>query len=513
MEAGPGAFPYRVGVSRNLSVQELYGAAQARKEGIPIGRQGPLLVHTAPYTGRSPQDRYIVREPSCQKQIRWGTDNQPVEPEVYRKLKAHLLQYLQNQEPFVLDCQVGRPGNHVLPLQVITEKAWQNLFARNLFIPRPNCPPPKEASPPFTLVGAPGCKPPRGLLRSDADAFILIHLAERTVLIGGTAYAGEIKKSAFSILNYLLPLEGILPMHCSANRGPDGTTTLFFGLSGTGKTTLSNDPDRLLIGDDEHGWSDRGIFNFEGGCYAKVIRLSQQAEPQIYDCVHRYGTVLENVVYDPETGRLDLDDDTITENTRAGYPLTHLKGIVPEGTGSHPTHLVMLTCDAFGVMPPISRLTVDQAVEHFLAGYTAKVAGTERNAGTEPTATFSTCFGGPFMTHKAEVYARLFSERIRRHQTRCWLVNTGWTGGPFGVGHRIPLAQTRAMIRSALGGELEKVPYHREGIFGLEIPERCPGVPQEILSPKKTWKDPAAYERKARELAERFKVNARQYGL
>jgi phosphoenolpyruvate carboxykinase (ATP) len=364
--------------------------------------------------------------------------------------------------------------------------------------------------PEFTIISVPGfhAEPERDGTRS--GTFIIVHFGKKTVIIGGTAYAGEIKKSVFTILNYTLPLRSVLSMHCSANISNEGDTALFFGLSGTGKTTLSTDPERRMIGDDEHGWTDRGVFNFEGGCYAKVIRLSREGEPQIYACTRKFGTILENVSIDATTRRINLDDDSLTENTRAAYPLTHLDNIEPSGMGGHPRNIFMLTCDAFGVLPPVARLSPDQAAYHFLAGYTAKVAGTERGI-TEPKTTFSPCFGAPFMSLHPSVYAKMLAENIARHQARCWLVNTGWTGGPYGVGSRMKLAHTRAMIRAALSGALGNVATVADPVFDLRIPRECPGVPAELLQPENTWKDKNAYRTQAHNLAERFLKNFERF--
>ncbi len=365
--------------------------------------------------------------------------------------------------------------------------------------------------PEFAVINLPRFHAIPELDGTNSEAFILVNFGKKLVLIGGTSYAGEIKKSVFTILNYVLPLSQVLSMHCSANVGPDGDVAIFFGLSGTGKTTLSADPERKLIGDDEHGWSDHGVFNFEGGCYAKVIRLSSEAEPQIYACTRRFGTILENVAVDMETRRLDLDDASLTENTRAAYPITHIENSIRSGTGGHPKNIIMLTADAFGVMPPIAKLTPEQAMYHFLSGYTAKVAGTEKGLGKEPEATFSTCFGAPFMALHPSVYAKMLGEKIAKHGVTCWLVNTGWSGGPYGVGKRMKIGYTRAMVSAALRGALSQVPTEPDPIFGVHIPLSCDGVPSEILKPWNTWEDPKAHGEKARELAARFKKNFDQF--
>jgi phosphoenolpyruvate carboxykinase (ATP) len=396
-------------------------------------------------------------------------------------------------------------------VRVITSTAWQNLFARNIFLVPVGPGEPHHVGPDFTIIAAPGFHAVPELDGTNSEAFILVNFGKKLVLIGGTSYAGEIKKSVFTILNYYLPQKEVLSMHCSANEGSKGDTALLFGLSGTGKTSLSTDPERKLIGDDEHGWSHDGIFNFEGGCYAKVIRLSLKAEPEIYECTRKFGTILENVGMDLTSRRLDLDDASLTENTRAAYPITHLRNIVRSGVGRHPSHIFMLACDAFGVLPPIARLTPEQAAYHFLSGYTAKVAGTERGLGREPQVTFSTCFGAPFLPRPPAVYAHLFRDKVNQYKPTCWLVNTGWTGGPFGLGHRIEIAYSRALLRAAMNGDLDQVETYQEPFFGLTVPSRCPGVPEEILYPQKTWADGGSYEKVARDLAGRFRENFTKY--
>jgi phosphoenolpyruvate carboxykinase (ATP) len=392
---------------------------------------------------------------------------------------------------------------------VITDYVWHNLFAKNLLIQPPE--PVVHTSPEtFTIIDAPRFHATPELDGTNSEVFIAVNFAKRLVIIGGTSYAGEIKKSVFTILNYLLPGKGVMPMHCSANVGASGDVALFFGLSGTGKTTLSADPERALIGDDEHGWSDRGVFNFEGGCYAKVIRLSSEAEPDIYQTTRMFGTVLENVTLHYDSRSIDLDDASLTENTRAAYPLSHIRNHVPSGVAGHPNNIIMLTADAFGVLPPIARLTPGQAMYHFLSGYTAKVAGTEKGV-TEPQTTFSTCFGAPFMPLAPTVYATLLGEKIARHKSACWLINTGWSGGPYGVGSRMKIAHTRAMVRAALTGALAHTPFVQDPVFGLHVPTSCPGVPDEVLNPRNTWKDKAAYDERAKELAGKFKKNFEQF--
>jgi len=488
----------------NLTTAALYEAVIQRQEGL-IAHLGPLVVNTGKYTGRSPQDKFVVREASSEANIWWGTVNRPLSEAHFDALHQRLLAELAGQELFVQDCWAGADPRYRLPLRVITTYAWHSLFARNLFL-RATPDELRQHRPDFTIIDVPRFTaiPERDGTRS--STVIAINFAKRLVLIGGTEYAGEIKKSVFTILNYLLPLRGVLPMHCSANVGQRGDVAIFFGLSGTGKTTLSADPERTLIGDDEHGWTDEGIFNFEGGCYAKVINLSREAEPAIYSTTRRFGTVLENVVIDPATRRLDLADDRLTENTRAAYPLGYIPNASPVGQTGHPRTIIFLAADAFGVLPPISRLTPAQAMYHFLSGYTARVAGTERGV-TEPQATFSTCFGAPFLPLRPTVYADLLGEKIERHGVQVWLVNTGWTGGPYGVGHRMPIAHTRAMIAAALNGDLAGAPMRADPIFGVQVPLTCPSVPAAVLDPRSTWADPAAYDAQARKLAAMFARN------
>jgi phosphoenolpyruvate carboxykinase (ATP) len=419
-----------------------------------------------------------------------------------------LLASLAGKELFVLDCYAGADPAYRLRVRVINELAWHNLFCRNLFIDDPRAA--SDGDPQFTIIDSPSFKADPARHGTNSEVFIVVNFAKKLVLIGGTSYAGEMKKSIFGVLNYVLPMQDVLSMHCSANIGASGDTALFFGLSGTGKTTLSNTPDRLLIGDDEHGWSDHGVFNFEGGCYAKTIRLSSEAEPQIYATTRRFGTVLENVVADPETRALNLDDDRFTENTRAAYPISFIDNAVPSGMGGHPQNVVMLTADAFGVLPPISRLTPDGAMYHFLSGYTAKVAGTEKGV-TEPKATFSTGFGAPFLPLPPSHYAKMLGEKIAKHQSRVWLVNTGWTGGPYGTGKRMKIAYTRAMVRAILSGALDHVQYERDAKFNLDVPTSCPEVPSEVLNARNTWSDGAAYDQQANKLAQMFAENFKAF--
>ncbi len=494
----------------NLTTPVLYEHVIQRREGL-VAHLGPLVVRTGQYTGRSPNDRYIVREPSSEAHIWWGKVNQPFDPARYDALRARLAAYLQGQDLYVQDCYVGADPEYRLPIRVITELAWHSIFARNMF--RREKDPEKLAAhrPEFTIIHAPGFHADPELDGTRSEAFILLNFGRREVIIGGTGYAGEMKKSVFTVMNYLLPPRGVLSMHCSANYGKDlDDVAIFFGLSGTGKTTLSADPERTLIGDDEHGWSERGIFNFEGGCYAKVIRLSPEGEPEIYEAVRKFGTILENVAIDPETRRVNYDSDELTENTRASYPLSHMPRADRRGIAGHPKAIIMLTADAFGVMPPVAKLTPEQAKYHFLSGYTAKVAGTERGV-KEPQATFSACFGAPFMALKPTVYSRMLRERIERHKVSVWLINTGWIGGPYGIGERIKLGYTRAMVRAALKGILDEVPMRVDPIFGFLVPERCPDVPCEVLNPRSTWPDPRAYDEQARKLAAMFIDNFKQF--
>jgi phosphoenolpyruvate carboxykinase (ATP) len=420
-----------------------------------------------------------------------------------------LLAYLQLKDVFVQDCFAGADPQYQIPIRVITESAWHSLFARNMFIQAQEDQYP-DFIPEFTVINTPRFHAVPSIDITNSEVYVIVDFGKKLVIIGGSSYAGEIKKSVFTILNYLLPLERVLSMHCSANVGKNDDVALFFGLSGTGKTTLSADARRRLIGDDEHGWSDRGIFNFEGGCYAKVIRLSAEAEPEIYQTTRRFGTILENVAIDTSHRRIDLDDDLLTENTRAAYPISHIPNCVREGLADHPTHIIFLTADAFGVMPPVAKLTPQQTMYHFLSGYTAKVAGTEKGV-IEPQATFSTCFGAPFMALHPTVYARLLGEKIEKHQVRCWLVNTGWTGGPYGVGHRIKIAYTRAMVNAALDGSLEDSGFELDPIFGVQVPAACCDVPDAVLRPRQTWQDKSAYDQQARQLAGMFAENFQQF--
>ena len=491
----------------NLSPAALYEEALRRSEAL-LAAEGPLACRTGQHTGRSPNDKFVVREPSTEADIEWGKVNRPMEPAQFDLLHRDLLAALEGKDLFVLDCFAGADPKYRLAVRIINEFAWHNLFCRNLFIDDPAAA--QAASPQFTVIDAPSFKADPKRHGTNSEVVIAVHFARKLVLVGGSSYAGEMKKSIFSVLNYVLPLQNVLPMHCSANVGAAGDVALFFGLSGTGKTTLSSDPDRMLIGDDEHGWSDRGVFNFEGGCYAKTIRLSAEAEPQIYATTRRFGTVLENVVIDPDTRQLNLDDDRYTENTRAAYPISFIDNAVASGQAGHPKNLVMLTADAFGVLPPISRLTPEGAMYHFLSGYTAKVAGTEKGV-TEPKATFSACFGAPFLPLPPSRYARMLGGKIARHQSRVWLINTGWTGGAYGVGTRMKIAHTRAMIHAALSGALDAVEYEKDKIFNLAIPTSCPGVPPDVLQPRKTWANGADYDVQAAKLARMFVDNFKNF--
>jgi phosphoenolpyruvate carboxykinase (ATP) len=494
----------------NLSPAALYEEAVRHQEGL-IAAEGALACLTGQHTGRSPNDKFVVREPSSEADIAWGSINRPMDPGQFELLHADLLASLAARtDVFVLDCYAGADPAFRLPIRVVNELAWHNLFARHMFIRNPS---PGVAADPsaFTVIDSPSFKADPKRHGTNSEVVIALNFARRLVLIGGSSYAGEMKKSIFSALNYILPKRNVLSMHCSANIGRDDDVALFFGLSGTGKTTLSSDPERRLIGDDEHGWSDRGVFNFEGGCYAKTIRLSEDAEPQIYATTRRFGTVLENVFVEPDTRELDLDDGRYTENTRAAYPISFIDNAEPSGQGGHPKNVVMLTADAFGVLPPIARLTPAGAMYHFLSGYTAKVAGTEKGLGNEPKATFSTCFGAPFLPLAPSRYATMLGERIARHNVRVWLVNTGWTGGPFGVGQRMKIRYTRAMINAALAGRLDAVTYQRDSIFNLDIPTSCPDVPEGVLQPRTTWANGADYDAQALKLARMFEDNFRAF--
>jgi len=486
----------------NLSVAGLVEHALKRGEGV-LTNKGALNTLTGKFTGRSPKDKFTVDEPSVHDKINWGT-NQAISSEKFDLLYHDVLTYLKEKELFVFDGFAGADTTYRLPIRVVNEFAWHNLFARQLFI-RPTAEELQNHKPEFHVIYAPGFKANPAVHGTNSETFIILSFEKKTVLIGGTEYAGEMKKSIFSVMNYLLPEQNVLSMHCSANVGRDGDVTLFFGLSGTGKTTLSADPDRRLIGDDEHGWSDQGVFNIEGGCYAKCINLSEQGEPQIWNAIG-FGTVLENVVVDPDTRKADYDSDKYTENTRAAYPVEMIPGAVIPGVGGHPNVIIFLTADSFGVIPPISKLSKEQAMYHFLSGYTSKMAGTERGV-TAPQSEFSTCFGSPFLPLRPVVYAEMLGKKIDQFDAQVYLVNTGWTGGPVGVGSRMKLAYTRAMVTAAINGELEKVEYTKDPVFGTQVPVSCPGVPSQVLVPRNTWQDPEAYDKQAAELAGLFAEN------
>ena len=493
----------------NLSIPALYEEAVRRREAL-ISADGPLVCRTGQHTGRSPNDKFIVREPSSEDKVWWSKVNRAIDPAQFDAVHQRMLNYCEGKELFVQDCYAGADPAYRLPVRIITEQAWHSLFAKHMFIDVPGAGGGPVHTPEFTVIDMPGLTADPKVHGTNSEVFVLLNFAKKLVLIGGTSYAGEIKKSIFTVMNYLLPLRNVMSMHCSANVGPEGDTALFFGLSGTGKTTLSSDHERQLIGDDEHGWSEAGIFNIEGGCYAKMIKLSADAEPQIYGTTRRFGTVLENVRMDANTRRLDLDDASLTENTRGAYPLEFIDNSVPSGQGGHPRNIVMLTADAFGVLPPIARLSPAGAMYHFLSGYTAKVAGTEKGV-TEPKATFSTCFGAPFMVLHPTVYAKFLGERIARHDAKVWLVNTGWTGGAYGVGSRMKISHTRAMIKAALSGQLDNVKYAVDPFFNLEVPQSVPGVPSEVLNPRNTWKNTAEYDEQAAKLARMFTDNFKTF--
>ncbi len=490
----------------NLPTASLYEEAVFRGE-ARISHLGPMVVSTGKHTARAAADKFIVSEQSTRNHIWWGDYNRPFSPEKFSALLTRMQGFLQGRDLFVQDCYAGADPDYRMPIRVVTEKAWHSLFARNMFMKIRATEELKHHVPEFTVICAPSFQASPVIDGTRTETFIIINFGQRLALIGGSSYGGEIKKTIFTVLNFLLPLEGVLPMHCSANVGAEGDVALFFGLSGTGKTTLSADPSRSLIGDDEHGWSENGIFNFEDGCYAKVIRLSPEAEPQIHACTRRFGTILENVVLDPLSRLLDLNDDTLTENTRGAYPLDYIENYLPPKMAGHPGNVIFLTCDATGVMPPIARLTPDQAIYHFISGYTSKIAGTEIGLGREPEITFSTCFGGPFMVHHPYAYAGMLKARLVKHGSACWLVNTGWTGGPFGVGKRISIHHTRALLDAALTGKLAGVKFCPDPVFGFDVPTECAGVPARTLHPAESWPNRDEYARKCEALAARFMDN------
>lgn len=493
----------------NLNTPALYEQAIRRREAL-IAHHGPLVTRTGQHTGRSPNDKFIVREPSSNDDIWWGNVNRGIDEKYFDKIYAKMRSYVRGKDLYVQDVYAGTDEKYRLPVRIITETAWHNLFARNMFVLPKSKDEFVDHHPEFTVLNLPYFQADPEEDGTNSPVFIIVHFSKKIILIGGTSYAGEIKKSVFSVMNYILPKKGVLSMHCSANVGENDDVAVLFGLSGTGKTTLSADPKRRLIGDDEHGWSDDGVFNFEGGCYAKVINLSKEAEPDIYECTRKFGTILENVQMDIQTRRLDLFDSSLTENTRASYPITHISNIEISGKAGHPKNIVMLTADAFGVLPPISRLTKEQAMYHFISGYTAKVAGTEKGV-TEPKATFSACFGAPFMALHPSRYAELLGKKMEEHGTKVWLINTGWSGGPYGVGSRIKIAYTRRMLEAALNGELDNVEYWKDEFFGLNVPSHIEGIPDEILNPKSTWDDKEAYDEQAKKLAGMFKENFKEF--
>ncbi len=492
----------------NLSTPALYQEALNRKEANVV-YGGPLCVSTGKHTGRSPNDRYFVETKDIDGKLFYNKSNKGIKEKYFNQIFAKVQKYVANKDLFVRDAYVGSSEASRLKVRAITECAWTNMFVKNMFI-EPKQEELKKFVPQFTLICLPKMKVNPKTDGTVSETAILINIKKKIILVIGTEYGGENKKALFTVMNFLLPQKGIMTMHCSANVGKKNDSAIFFGLSGTGKTTLSADITRGLIGDDEHGWDEDGVFNFEGGCYAKVIRLSQEAEPQIYSTTQRFGTVLENVVFDPQTGKLNLDDDTLTENTRACYPLNFIDNAVESKRATHPKNIIFLTCDAFGVMPPISKLSADQALYHFISGYTAKVAGTEKGV-KEPTSTFSTCFGGPFMPLHPSVYAELLKKKIQKHKVNCWLVNTGWIGGPYGVGSRISIKYTRALLNAALDGKLAKAKFVTDPVFGFQIPTACAGVPANILNPQKTWKDKKAYMEKYMALAKSFVENFKKY--
>lgn len=494
-------------IYHNLSVPELVKKALERGEGT-LSENGALVVTTGKYTGRSPNDRFVVDEPENHDKIDWGKVNVPISVEKFNNIYNKMTAYLQGRELFVFDGFAGADKTYRKPFRIINELASQNLFIHQL-LRRPSPEELDNFTPEFTIIAAPGFKCIPEVDGTNSQAAIIINFAKKLVLIAGSRYSGEIKKSVFSVMNCLLPSEGVLPMHCSANIGANGDTALFFGLSGTGKTTLSADPARKLIGDDEHGWSDHGVFNFEGGCYAKCINLSEESEPEIWNAI-KFGTLVENVVMDPKTGKLDFDDSSLTQNTRAGYPVNYIPNCELSGTGGQPKTVIFLTADAFGVLPPIAKLTKEQAMYHFVSGYTSKLAGTERGI-VNPEATFSTCFGAPFLPLHPSIYAEMLGKKIEEEGANVYLINTGWSGGPYGTGKRMKLKYTRAMVTAALNGDFDKVEFKHDPIFNLAIPVECPNVPSEVLDPRNTWTDKDAYDKMAKEIAGRFVKNFEKY--
>ena len=491
----------------NLPVPALYEEATFRKEGF-VAHGGPLVVNTGKWSARAAQDKYVVRESSTEDKIWWGEYNRPFTPEKFSNLYSRVQAYLQDEELFVQDCFIGADPEYRMSIRVIAEDAWHSIFARNMFILPKTQEAYQDHVPDFTVIAAPSFKVDPRIDGTRSDTAIILNFAERLALICNSSYGGEIKKSMFTVMNFLLPLREVLAMHCSANVGSDGDVALFFGLSGTGKTTLSADPKRRLIGDDEHGWSSTGVFNFEGGCYAKVIRLSAEHEPEIYATTHRFGTILENVVQDPTSRRIDLDDDRFTENTRAAYPLDFIPNVVPDAmVQSHPKNVILLTCDAQGVLPPIARLDPERSVYHFISGYTSKIAGTEIGLGIEPEIAFSACFGAPFMVHHPFTYADLLRAKMLQHGATCWLVNTGWVGGGWNSGKRISIRHTRNLLNAALEGKLDKVKFRKDRLFGFEVPLSCPDVPEEVLDPSTSWGNKDEYWKRYDALVARYLEN------
>jgi phosphoenolpyruvate carboxykinase (ATP) len=498
-------------VNWNQSVPELYEEAIQKGEG-QLAHLGPLVISTGVHTGRSANDKYIVDEPASRDTVWWGKVNIGFPEDRFEALFNRMTSYLSGSNVYAQDCYAGADPHYRYPVRIITTYAWHSIFARNMFIPPMDQEAVRRFVPEITVLHCPDFLADVKVDGTRSPTFIIINIKRKLIIIGGTSYAGEIKKSVFSTLNYLLPGREVMPMHCSANvsKSNPNDVAIFFGLSGTGKTTLSADPHRVLVGDDEHGWSDNGIFNFEGGCYAKVIRLSKEAEPEIYETTRKFGTILENVIMDPVTKQLDLDDDSLTENTRASYPLSYLPDYVESGMVSHPCNIIMLTADAFGVMPPLARLTPEQAMYHFISGYTAKVAGTEKGI-NEPVATFSTCFGAPFMLRHPSVYAQLLEKKILQYNSTCWLVNTGWTGGPYGTGARMEIKYTRALLSAVLDSSLDDSEMVEDPIFGFLVPVDVPGVPSKVLNPRNTWSDQAAYDAQALKLVKLFQENFAQF--
>jgi len=495
----------------NLPEPSLYEEAVFRNEG-KIVNGGPFLVHTGKWTARAANEKYFVKEPSSEDKIDWGKNNRPMTAEKFDGIMSRLQAYLQGEELFVQDVYVGADRDYQMPIRIITDTAWQSLFARNMFLTLKTLEQHKTHIPSFTLIASPSFKLDPRIDGTNSETGIIIDFSKRLAIVANSSYGGEIKKSIFTVMNYLMPIQDIMSMHCSANIGKKEDVALFFGLSGTGKTTLSADPNRKLIGDDEHGWSDESVFNYEGGCYAKVIRLSAENEPEIYACTRRFGTILENVVFDPTSRRIDLDDEGITENSRASYPMDFIPNSIPEKmVKSHPKNVIFLTCDAQGVMPPIARLDMNRAIYHFISGYTSKIAGTELGLGIEPEIAFSACFGAPFMVHHPYLYADLLRNKIEKHGAKVWLVNTGWVGGKFGVGKRISIRHTRNMLNAVLDGELDNVKFRKDKLFGFDIPVTCPNVPEDVLDPENAWGNKGEYWMKYDALASRYIENFKMF--